>query len=100
MVGLIIIAIVFYDLFQTVVLPRPSVPGGVQLARKVVRPMWLMWRWVSQRTSRLERSESRLAAFAPIALLTLFFIWASALVVGYGGALDGFRNRSALPRRT
>ena len=90
--GLIIIAIVFYDLFQTVVLPRPSV-GRVQLARKVVRPMWSMWRWVSQRTSRLERSESRLAAFAPIALLTLFFIWAFALVVGYGLVLDGLAEQ-------
>jgi ion channel len=91
-VGLVIIAIVFYDLFQTVVLPRPAV-GRVQLARNVVRPMWLMWRWISQRTSRLERSESRLAAFAPVALLTLFFIWAVSLVVGYGLILDGLAGQ-------
>ena len=91
-VGLVIIAIVFYDLFQTVVLPRPAV-GRVQLARSVVRPMWLMWRWISQRTSRLERSESRLAAFAPVALLTLFFIWAVSLVVGYGLILDGLAEQ-------
>jgi hypothetical protein len=90
--GLVIIAIVFYDLFQTVVLPRPAV-GRVQLARSVVRPMWLMWRWISQRTSRLERSESRLAAFAPVALLTLFFIWAVSLVVGYGLILDGLAEQ-------
>jgi hypothetical protein len=87
-VGLVVIAVVFYDLFQTVVLPRPAV-GRLQLARKVVRPMWLVWRWVSQRTSRIERSEARLAAFAPVALLTLFLIWAAALVVGYGLLLDG-----------
>ena len=91
-VGLIIVAVVFYDLFQTVVLPRPAV-GRVQLARNVVRPMWVMWRWVSQRTSRLERSESRLAAFAPVALLTLFFIWAAALVIGYGLLLDGLAEQ-------
>ncbi|HVS49070.1 MAG TPA: ion channel [Candidatus Dormibacteraeota bacterium] len=91
-IGLIVIAIVFYDLFQTVVLPRPSV-GRVQLARKLVRPMWLMWRWVSQRTTRLERSEARLAAFAPIALLTLFFVWAAALVAGYGLLLTGLREQ-------
>jgi Ion channel len=92
MVGLIIIAVVFYDLFQTVVLPRPAV-GKMQLARKVVRPMWLVWRWVSQRTSRIDRSESRLAAFAPVALLTLFLIWAVALVVGYGLLLDGLAEQ-------
>ena len=92
-VGLIIIAVVFYDLFQTVVLPRPAV-GKMQLARKVVRPMWLVWRWVSQRTSRIERSESRLAAFAPVALLTMFLIWAAALVVGFMGLLlDGLAGQ-------
>jgi hypothetical protein len=87
-VGLALIVVVFYDLFQTVVLPRPAV-GKLQLARKVVRPMWIVWRWVSRRTSRLERSEARLAAFAPVALLTLFLIWAAALILGYGLVLNG-----------
>jgi hypothetical protein len=87
-VGAILIVTVFYDLFQTVVLPRPAV-RKVQLARAIVRPMWRIWRWVSQRTSRLERSEARLAAFAPIALLGLFLEWAGALVLGYGLLIDG-----------
>jgi len=91
-VGVIIIVVVFYDLFQTVVLPRPAV-GKMQLARKVVRPMWLVWRWVSQRTSRLERSEARLAAFAPVALLTIFLIWAAALVLGYGLLINGLAQQ-------
>jgi len=87
-VGLVLIFIVFYDLFQTVVLPRPAV-NRVQLAPRLVRPMWVIWRWVGQRSSRIERSEARLAAFAPIALLTLFLVWAAALVLGYGLVLDG-----------
>jgi len=91
-VGLVIILVVFYDLFQSVVLPRPAV-RKVQLARGVVRPMWYVWRWVSQRTSRVDRSESRLAAFAPIALLMLFAIWAAALVIGYGLLLDGLAEQ-------
>ena len=96
MAGLILIMVVFYDLFQTVVLPRPAV-GKMQLARKVVRPMWLVWRWVSQRTSRLERSEARLAAFAPVALLTLFLIWAAALILGYGLILNGLAGQLRPP---
>lgn len=61
-VGLVLILIVFYDLLQTVVLPRPAV-NKVQLARRLVRPMWLIWRWVSRRTSRIAwfRSRSGLA---------------------------------------
>jgi hypothetical protein len=90
-VGLVLILIVFYDLFQTVVLPRPAV-NKVQLARRLVRPMWRIWRWVSQRSSRIDRSESRLAAFAPIALISLFVEWAIALVLGYGLLIDGLAD--------
>ncbi len=90
-VGLVLILIAFYDLFQTVVLPRPAV-NKVQLARRLLRPMWLTWRWVSQRSSRIDRSESRLAAFAPLALLALFMEWAVALVLGYGLLIDGLAD--------
>ncbi len=90
--GLVLILIVFYDLFQSVILPRPAV-NKVQLARNLVRPMWLIWRWVSQRTSRLDRSESRLAAFAPVALLMLFAVWAVVLVFGYGLIIDGLSDQ-------
>jgi hypothetical protein len=90
-VGLVLILIVFYDLFQSVILPRPAV-NKVQLARNIVRPMWLIWRWVSRRTSSIDRSESRLAAFAPVALLMLFAVWAVVLVLGYGLIIDGRRS--------
>ena len=88
--GGLLLLVTFYDLFQTVVLPRPAV-RKFQLARTVVRPMWRVWRWVALRSTRVDRSESRLAAFAPIALIVLFLIWATALVLGYGLLLYGLR---------
>jgi Ion channel len=90
--GLVLILIVFYDLFQSVILPRPAV-NKVQLARSLVRPTWLMWRWVSQRSSRIDRSEGRLAAFAPVALLMLFVVWAAAAVLGYGLIINGLADQ-------
>ena len=90
--GLVLLFFVFYDLFQSVILPRPAV-NKVTLARFVLRPMWVLWRWVSQRSSRLDRSEGRLAAFAPIALLSLFFMWAAAAVLGYGLIIDGLTDQ-------
>ena len=92
--GAILLGLTFYDLFQTVVLPRPAV-NKVQLARIVVRPMWRAWRWVGllRAASRLDRSEARLAAFAPISLLVLFLIWAFALVLGYGLIIYGIRDQ-------
>ncbi|HSP08287.1 MAG TPA: ion channel [Candidatus Dormibacteraeota bacterium] len=86
--GVAIVLIVFYDLFQSVVLPRPAV-GKIQLARILIRPGWLIWRWVSRRTSRVERSEARLAYFAPLALLGLFVVWALALTLAYGLLISG-----------
>ena len=88
--GLIIVLTVFYDLFQTVVLPRPAV-RKIQLAPRLVRPMWLVWRWVSLRTTRLDRSEARLAAFGPLSLFSLFLLWAVALILGYALIVDGLR---------
>ena len=90
-VGLGLLVITFYDLFETVVLPRPAV-RKVQLARYIIRPLWRIWRWVFNRGSHIDRSEARLGAFGPIALITLFFIWAVALVTGYALIIDGLRT--------
>jgi Ion channel len=91
-VGVAIVAAVVYDVFQSVVLPRPAVRRTFR-AGSLVRPMWLVWRWVSQRTSRLDRSEGRLAAFGPISVLMLFGLWGAALVLGYGLLVDGLAEQ-------
>jgi hypothetical protein len=90
--GLVLLGGTFYDLFQSVVLPRPSV-RKVQLARTVIRPLWRVWKWLLNRGTRIEQSERRLAAFGPISLLTLFLIWALSLVLGYGLVLDGLGDQ-------
>jgi len=91
--GVVLLPIVFYDLFQTVVLPRPAV-RKFQLARYLVRPMWTVWKWVGLRSSsRVDRSEGRLAAFAPIALIVLILLWAFGLILGYGLILYGVRDQ-------
>ena len=89
--GIAVLIVSLVDLFQTVVLPRPAV-RRFGLARNVIRPLWYAWRWVALRSTRVDRSEARLAAFAPIALLVLFLIWALALILGYGLILYGLRD--------
>ncbi|TMD76047.1 MAG: two pore domain potassium channel family protein [Chloroflexi bacterium] len=90
-VGLALLAVTLYDLFQSVVLPRPAV-NKVQLARIVIRPLWIAWRWIGLRSSRLDRNEARLAAFGPVSLLVLFGIWAFALILAYGLIIYGVRD--------
>ena len=90
--GVVLLLATFYDLFQSVVLPRPAV-RKFQLARLVIRPLWRVWRWVGLRSTRLDRSEARLAAFGPISLITLFLIWGLALVTGYALILYSIRDQ-------
>lgn len=98
MAGVALLFATFYDLFQSVVLPRPAV-RTFRLARYIVRPMWGVWKWAFNRGGRIDRSEARLAAFGPIALITLFVIWALALILAYALLYDGlgdmFRPRLA-----
>ncbi|HKW59486.1 MAG TPA: ion channel [Candidatus Dormibacteraeota bacterium] len=89
--GIFVLAVTFYDFFQAAVLPRPAV-RKVQLTRLVVPTMWRAWRWVSLRTSQIDRSEGRLASFAPVALIVLVLIWAAALVFGYALIMYGIRE--------
>lgn len=92
LLGVAVLGLTFYDLFQSVVLPRPSI-RKVQLARNVIRPMWWVWKWLLNRGSQIDRSEARLAAFGPIALLTLFLIWGLALIAGYTLVIDGMADQ-------
>jgi hypothetical protein len=94
--GLVIIVAVLYDLFQSIVLPRPAV-GKVRLAPYVVRPLWRVWRWVGTRSSRIEKRENRLAAFGPLALFILLAFWGLALILGYALIFDGLRNQIQPP---
>src|SRR5919202_3319923 len=90
--GILIIAAVAYDLFQSVVLPRPAV-GRVRLAQQILRPLWVSWRWVGTRSSRSDRRENVLAAFGPLSLILLLGFWGLALTLGYGLVMDGLRDQ-------
>ena len=90
--GLLIILAVLYDMFQSVVLPRPAINKFV-LVRNLFGSLWVLWRWVGTRTSRLARREGWLAAFGPIGVLLTFGVWAVSLVFGYALILDGLRTQ-------
>lgn len=83
LVGLVLIGVVAYDVFQSVVLPRPSV-GRIRFSVHLVRALW----WISSRAASTirppSRRESALAAFAPAVVLFLLFAWVLGLVLGYG----------------
>jgi hypothetical protein len=95
-VGLALVLIVIYDIFQSVVLPRPAINRFV-LVRYLFRAFWRTWRWVGSRMSRLPRREAWLASFAPIGVGLNFLVWGLALVLGYGLIVDGLRSEMRPP---
>jgi len=90
-VGLLLLALTFWDLFETVVVPRPT-PGWFRIGRYIVRGSWRALR--ALRDSRPGRSHDRiLGLFAPAATVALLGAWLTALIVGYGLVLYALRDQ-------
>jgi hypothetical protein len=94
--GLVIIVASFYDLFKSVVLPRPSVNRFI-MVRLLFQVFWALWRWVSRRMTNAARRETWLATFGPSAVIAMFLTWALAFLLGYALILDGLRNQIRPP---
>jgi hypothetical protein len=94
--GAAIIAATLYDLFQSVVLPRPAV-GRVRLSQTLLTYAWRGWRAVAVRPRRLQMREGALAAFGPLAVIGLLLLWGFALILGnallFHALGDGLRPR-------
>jgi Ion channel len=87
--GLLILALVFWDVFQTIVVPRPT-PGRFRLGRYLIRGAWR----VARGTAGPEVGGTRdrlLGLFAPAATIFLLAAWLSGLILGYGLILFALR---------
>src|SRR5438132_1895111 len=94
--GVAIVVATFYDLFHSVVLPRPSIHRFV-LVRFLFRGLWGLWRWIGGRIQTPATRESWLAVFGPAGVILIFVLWAVAFLLGYALVLDGFRSQIRPP---
>src|SRR5207247_9597681 len=82
--SLFVLAIVLWDAFETVILPR-TVNRRLRLTRVYFGFTWKQWR----RAAALVRSEGRrerfLAIFGPLSLLGLAGGWALGLLLAFAG---------------
>ena len=88
-VGLLFLALVFWDVFETIVVPRPT-PGRFRLSRYLVRGAWR----AARATAGAEVSATRdrlLGLFAPAATVLLLVAWLAGLVLAYGLILFALR---------
>jgi Ion channel len=91
--GAIVVFVVLNDVFQSVVVPRPTV-GGFRLTRYVIRGSWRAWRTLGLRKSSSEGRERVLGTFAPRVLIGLLLVWIAGLILGFGLMLYALRTQT------
>jgi hypothetical protein len=96
--GVVVVLVTLYDVFQSVVMPRPAV-GRLRVSVTLGYQGWRVWRKVAKRPRRLQLREAALAAYAPLAVVALLVLWAFFLILGYAliynGLPDGLRPQPA-----
>jgi hypothetical protein len=88
--GALLLALVYWDLFESIVVPRPT-PGRFRIGRYVLRYSWRLVRKVGRgRDGR--RRETLLGLYAPAATVVLLLVWMAVLIAGYGLVLFAVRD--------
>jgi hypothetical protein len=80
--GLVIVLVVLWDAFETIVQPR-RVSRRFRLTRAIYRATWIPWRAVARVLPPGRARESLLSVFGPISLLVLLSLWAVLLIAGF-----------------
>jgi hypothetical protein len=97
-VGILLLAAVLWDGFETVLLPR-RVTRKFRLARAFYRVSWKTWAGTFRHVQNRRRREQALSAYGPLSMLFLLLIWASALMIGYALIHWGRHSPMTAPSR-
>src|SRR6266446_6202736 len=81
-VGLVIVAVVLLDAFETVVLPR-RVTRHFRLTAWFYRRTWVPWQKIAGHIHTPSRQQNFLGYFGPLSLILLLFVWAAGLILGF-----------------
>jgi hypothetical protein len=101
LLGLLLLILVTWDVFETIVVPRPT-PGWFRIGRYVIRSSWWVLRNLAgpgpdRGTTQETTRERILGLFAPAATIMLLFAWLTALIVAFGLILFALRDQLAPP---
>ena len=90
MAGAALVAVVLYDVFETVVVPRRT-QARWRLAPFIFL-LWPLWRRLGIHLKPAWRREDFLGTFAPFALMMVLVIWVVALILGFGLVFHALRE--------
>jgi hypothetical protein len=97
--GVLLIVVVLFDVFEAVVLPR-RVTRRLRLTKLLYRASWVPWSALARRIHNESRRETVLSYYGPASLIMLLVVWALGLIVGFGLLHRGLATGLALPDGT
>src|SRR5947207_2277718 len=80
--GVLLITVVLWDVFETIVLPR-RVTRRVRITRLFYRFTWSPWWAIARVIRKKKRRETFLGIYGPLSLLVLLTVWAASVVFGF-----------------
>jgi hypothetical protein len=86
--GLVLIALVLWDAFETIILSR-RVSRKVRLATFFYRLTWPAWRALGRRMRPGNSRENYLSVYGPLSLIGLLVLWAVSLIFSFAMLLWG-----------
>lgn len=89
--GILCIAVVLLDAFQTIILPRRAA-GRLRLTRLFYIATWLPWRFVAVRIKHPRKRETALSFYGPLSLIFLLVVWACGIVLGFSFVYYSLRS--------
>ena len=96
LIGLVLIVVVLWDVFETIVLPR-RVTRRFRMTRVFYRSVWAPWSTIARGVHQSKQRETFLSIFGPLSLLLLLTFWAATLVFGFALLHWAFGSRISTP---
>ena len=96
--GLLCIALVLQDSFETIILPR-RVTRRIRIARMFYLSTWMVWSAIARKMKPGNRREFFLSYFGPLSLILLLFLWAAVLIVGFALVQLGIGSQVIAPEK-
>ncbi len=80
--GLALLAVVLWDGFEAIVLPR-RVTRKIRLTRMFFRYTWKVWSALARHMAPGKRRQAYLSIYGPSSTLFLLLVWAAGLILGF-----------------
>jgi len=96
-IGFLIVAVVLWEAFETIILPRRVVRRW-RITVLFYRVTWSPWRSLAHEIKRTRARETFLSFYGPLSLLFLFVFWAATLILGFGLLYHSAAIANGIPR--